>query len=422
MKTRKMKNSLSLNPKDKIQSRAVELSVENRYLCLEWSTGCGKTLAAAKIVSNIIEGNPDAKGYLICKESTHKKNWIDDLKKHGMNNVIDSLKNVLYASLKNQKEKADFIILDECHALTILRLKALSKIMSRNTKVILLSATISKDKKYLINSFFGEVHFNKIPLVKAIELKLLPEPSLVVHKVKLNEEIVDGKYWEFKARSPKDKKSGIYKKCSHKDMFVTMKNNSKNWGIICLGTEKEHYDALTKQMAYFKGLSEDFSLPYPVREGCRNKWLNTASVRKKFIAEVKTERVKELVNKFREVNSRFICFTGSINQSKELGSDSSVHSKNSKEHNQELIDCFNRMECSELFAVKMLREGINLTQIEKGIITQLDSTIGSFFQMLGRCLRHEFPEMHLMLLEDTQDVKYFNNSMENFDDKYITWA
>ena len=200
-----------------------------------------------------------------------------------------------------------------------------------------------------------------------------------------------------------------------------MKNNSKNWGVICLGTEKEHYDALTKQMAYFKGLHEDFNLPYPVREGCRNKWLNIASVRKKFIAEVKTERVKELVNKFRDSDSRFICFTGSINQSKELGSDSSVHSKNSKEHNQELIDCFNRMECSELFAVKMLREGVNLTQIEKGIITQLDSTIGSFFQMLGRCLRHEFPEMHLMLLENTQDVKYFNNSMENFDDKYITW-
>lgn len=410
-----------MSPKDVIQEEAVRLSEKNQFLCLEWSTGTGKTLASAKIVSNILKSNPNAKGYLICKESTHKKNWIDDLKKHKMGNVIDSLKIVLYASLKNQKNKTDFVVLDECHALTELRIKALKQILGAKTRIIFLSATIPKEKKYLMNSLCSNIHFYRIPLTKAFELKLLPEPSLIVHRIKLNEEIVNGKYWEFKARSPKDKKIEMYKRCSHKDMFMTMKNNKKVWGVICVGTEKEHYDALTKQMAYFKGLHEDLSLPYPVRQGCRNKWLNIASVRKKFIAEVKTERVKELVSRFREVNSRFICFTGSINQSKELGSDSSVHSKNSKEHNQELIDCFNRMECSELFAVKMLREGINLTQIEKGIITQLDSTIGSFFQMLGRCLRHEFPEMHLMLLEDTQDVKYFNNSMENFDDKYITW-
>ena len=69
----------------------------------------------------------------------------------------------------------------------------------------------------------------------------------------------------------------------------------------------------------------------------------------------------------------------------------------------------------------MLREGVNLTNIERGIITQLDSTIGSFFQMLGRCLRHEFPEMHLLVVQDTQDVKYFDNSMEKFNQKYITW-
>jgi len=41
--------------------------------------------------------------------------------------------------------------------------------------------------------------------------------------------------------------------------------------------------------------------------------------------------------------------------------------------------------------------------------------------MLGRCLRHEFPEMHLLVVQDTQDEKYFNKSMKNFNKKYITW-
>ena len=98
-----------------------------------------------------------------------------------------------------------------------------------------------------------------------------------------------------------------------------------------------------------------------------------------------------------------------------------MHSKNDKGVNQELIDCFNRGECNELFAVKMLREGINLFDIEKGIITQLDSGIGSFFQMLGRCLRHDFPELHMFVLQNTQDVVYFKKSMKSFNDKYIKY-
>lgn len=410
-----------MHPRTKIQNNALKLSKKHRFLCLEWATGCGKTLGAVRIVEDILVSNPDAVGYLICKESTHKKNWIDDIAKHKKDFVLNNLKTILYASLKNQKVEADFIIFDECHALTPLRIKALRQILKRGTRIIFLSATIPTEKKQLMNDLCKNVHYNTISLNKAFELKLLPKPSLVVHKIYLNKTVVRGKQWEYMARKPKNKKSGLYKYCSHEDMFMTMKNTAKNWGVICRGTEQEHYDALTKQMEYYQELSEDMGVPYLVRQGCRNKYLNIASSRKKFIAEVKTQSVKDIVKEFRLDNSRFICFTGSIGQVKELGSNRAVHSKNNNKLNQELIDCFNRLECSELFAVKMLREGVNLTNIERGIITQLDSEIGSFFQMLGRCLRHEFPEMHLLVLQNTQDVVYFNKSMKNFNKDYITW-
>ena len=408
--------------KNKIQSKAVSLSNTHRFLCLEWSTGTGKTLGAAKIVNNILKKKPKATGYLICKESTHKKNWIDDLKKHKKSKVVKSLKTILYASLKNQKEKADFVILDECHALTPLRIAALKQILQRGTQIIFLSATINEEKKLLMNTLCNNrIHYYTISLNKAFELDLLPKPSLVVHKVYLNKEIVKGKLWEFRARMPKNKKSGVFKTCSHAELFMTLKNTPKNWGVIALGSEQEKYDAMTKQMLYYQDLSQDMSIPYPIRTGCGHKFLNIASQRKKFIAEVKTENVKDLVKEFRLSNLRFICFTGSIRQVEELGADNAVHSKNKGTINQDLIDCFNRLECSELFAVNMLREGVNLTSIERGVITQLDSGIGSFFQMLGRCLRHEFPEMHLLVVQDTQDVVYFKKSMKNFNKDFITW-
>lgn len=402
-----------------IQGNAVKLSKKHRFICLEWATGCGKSLGALKIVDEIIKDNPKATGYLLCKESTHKKNWLTDIEKHKMTKVQKATKSVLYASLKNQKKKADFVILDECHALTPLRIKALMNILQRGTRLVFLSATISDDKKSLMNSLCAHrIHYDTISLNRAFELKLLPEPSLIVHEIELSSEIVNGKLWEFVARKSK---SNITKYCSHKDKIKSLKKYPKHIGIVCQGTEKEHYRALTESMAYYDKLAEDLSIPYPIRKGCRNKYLNIASSRKKFIAEVKTWKVASIVNEFRDNNNRFICFTGHINQAKELGSNSAIHSKNKKEFNQELIDCFNALECSELFAVKMLRESVNLTNIEKGVITQLDSEIGSFYQMLGRCLRHEFPEMHLIVLKDTQDVVYFKKSMKSFNKKYVKW-
>lgn len=409
-----------VHPKDVIQSKAVKLNRKHRFLCLEWATGTGKTRAAALIVEDILKEKPNATGYLICKESTHKKNWINDFNKFNMS-VDKSMKTILYASLKNQKKPADFVVLDECHALTPLRILHLRKILQKGTKLIFLSATIPAEKKRLINDLCKKVHYYTISLNKAFELKLLPEPSLVVHKVWLNKDVVNGKLWDYEARRPKNKKSVKKKFCSHKNLYMTLKNTPLSCGVVAQGTEQEHYDALSKQMAYFQSLSEDMEVPYLIRQGCRNKFLNIASQRKKFIAEVKTLTVKNLVEEFRKNKLRFICFTGSINQVKELGANRAVHSKNKNDFNQDLIDCFNNLECSELFAVKMLREGINLTNIERGVITQLDSGIGSFFQMLGRCLRHEFPEMHLLVLQDTQDVVYFKRSIEKFNKKYITW-
>ena len=411
------------NSKDTIQEKAVELSKLHRFICLEWSTGTGKTLGSLKIVKSMLQNNPSYKGYLVCKESTHKKNWKEDMTKHGMDEVDNSMKTILYASLKNQKDKADFIILDECHALTPKRIEALLNIVKSNTRIIFLSATIPDEKKFLMNRFCGNrIHYYKITLNDAFDLKLLPEPSLIVHRMQLNENIVRGKKWEFVARKPQDKKSTKYVYCSHQTMYKVMKETNKEYGVICYGTEKEHYDALTKQMSYYYDLTQDYSIGEQIRFGCRNKYLNIASNRKKFIAEVKTLKVASLVEEFRDNKDRFICFTGSIKQVQELGSESSVHSKNSPEKNQEIVDCFNNLECNELFAVKMLREGVNLTRIEKGIITQLDSGIGSFFQMLGRCLRYELPEMHLLVIQDTQDMVYFKKSMNNFNEKYITWS
>lgn len=376
--------------KDKIQANAVSLSKQHQSLALEFATGCGKSLASIKIVEEIIKTNPKAKGYLICKESAHLKNWLEDISKHKKDHVLDNTKSFLYASSHKYREMVDFIILDECHALTWKRLVMIQHMIHKDTKLIFLSATISEEKKYLVNRVSKPtVKYYTITLIEAIEMGLLPTPKLVVHKVQLNN-VARNKTYLFGKKK------------------VTI-------------TERKYYENLSQKIDYFNDLASKTTNQKELL-GFRNKALSTASKRKKFLAESKTKYAKKIIDSFRSDKSRFIAFTGSIEQSLLLGSKSSINSKNLKKHNQALIDCFNDNQCDELFAVKMLREGMNLTNIEKGLIVQLDSTVGSFYQMLGRAMRSEFPVMHLIVVENTRDEYYFNKSMLDFDQKYVTYV
>ncbi len=402
------------NPeKDKIQDRALLSSRNRNHLVLEWSTGCGKTLASIKIIEDIIKSNPLAVGTIICKESTHRKNWIADIDKHGYNKVLDNTSILLYASAKKLVD-VDFIILDECHALTPMKTTLIKSKLKPGTKVIYLSATIEKQKKYLVDVMSDHTAaYYRIPLTKAIEMDLLPTPSVKIHRTALsNDDNRSYVYVMNKGLKAKAEKA----KCDYYNRWNVF-NNYKNVKLEVSCNEAEYYQLITEQMDYYKNLS--YSGSEGMRIACRNKFLNLGSKRKKFLAITKTSKAKQLVKKFRQSEHKFICFTGSIEQTKLLTNSSAVHSKNTKEHNQELVDCFNRDECNELFAVKMLREGVNLTNVQKGIIVQLDSTIGSFYQMLGRCLRHEFPEMHLIIIEETQDEVYFTKAMKDFDKRYI---
>tara|TARA_R110000868_G_scaffold359380_1_gene621244 strand:- start:10423 stop:11667 length:1245 start_codon:yes stop_codon:yes gene_type:complete len=404
---------VKVQQKNLIQSRAVISARKYKHLVLEWSTGCGKTLAAIKIIDEILIKNPNSTGFLICKESTHRKNWIEDIDKHGYSHVMKHTKMLLYASIK-KLEKCDFIILDECHALTPMRKTAIKNIVGPNTSVIYLSATIPKEKKMLISSISkGSEKYYSISLSEAIELNLLPEPKVIVHRAKLNDN--DKRSHKFIMKKGLKSKAQKYECDYHQRWNIFNKYNNLILTVKC--NEVEYYSLLSTQMEYYKGMS--YSGKPEFRQMCRNKFLNLGSQRKKFISITKTSKARSLVKKFRKDGDRFICFTGSIEQSLRLGANSSIHSKNNKDHNQDLIDCFNREECDELFAVKMLREGINLTNIQRGVIVQLDSSIGSFYQMLGRCLRHDFPEMHLLIIEDTQDEVYYSSAMKGFDKKFI---
>ena len=86
-----------------------------------------------------------------------------------------------------------------------------------------------------------------------------------------------------------------------------------------------------------------------------------------------------------------------------------------------MIKDFNESKVDKLFTTKMLRESMNLNNIEVGVMVQLDNNMKSLLQTLGRVLRSSYPEYYILYVKGTQDITYLNTALEGFNEKYIEW-
>ena len=392
-----------MKSRDSIQQEIVELSKKHNKILLTLATGVGKSLSALLVAIEHI--NKTNESWLILSEELlHIQNWKDEFKKHKLTKYLKYFEFSTYASCHKYSSKN--IILDEAHhALSDRRIDIIKSYKAN--KIIALSATFSQDKKDLLFQL-GKFKEYNISLKDAIDSDILPMPEIVVKYVTLDNKNQDLIFVKNKG----NKKDRIKIETTYanwkKEYFA---NNAVELHIKC--TQKQYYDLINNDIEYAK--KNHFKLR---QNWTQFAWLNLASKRKNFIASLKTPYIKEIINNIS--NTRFICFTSSIEQCEEVG-DNTIHSKKDNKLNESLIVKFNKNKINSLFCVKKLREGINLVNIEKAIITQIDSEDLAFYQMLGRSLRGKQPEVFLIIIKDTQDEVYFESIKEDLN-KFISYA
>lgn len=353
-------SSKIISEKNKIQAKAVELSKTKDVLLLNWATGCGKSLAAIKIIEE--HKNTIKKWNIVVFETAHINNWLQDFKDHGKEYLLKELDISIfcYASMKNKIEDCNKgWVFDEGHHLTETKRKYLYD-NGKPLKIVTLSATMPIDKEYLYKvisiNLNSTLHKYSISTKTAIDKGILPTPKIITVFTKLD----------------------------------------KN-------TQKE-YSKLTSKVNFLKNKYLDTR-----EESLKFAWLNMASKRKSLLASYKNRAAKKVIAKVLE-NSRYIVFTHKKSDVKEIGGDYEIiSSDNNKKINGEKINLFNNGDIDSLYAVKMLREGMNLKNIEKGLICQLDNSKLSFTQMLGRVFRSDYPTLYVLVVENTQDHVYYKN-------------
>jgi len=366
--------------KDEIQSNAVELALKHPFIVYEHPTGLGKSLTFIKIMEKV-------GGFwnIVVAETNHIQNWKDEFKKHGKEGLLENVRFLCYASLHKFIDN-EYYCFDEFHngLLSVKRLNAIQQIYFYKLKRLVgLSATLSRKQKENLNKIIPDVFYHKITMSHAIKEEILPEPK--IHLIGI---VLDTK--------------------SKKYVFKFSRDKSKP----C--TQQEWYDLQSNRIEYLK--QRFFSSR---TEWDKTNWLRAGGTRKKFLSDLKTPYAKILLHKLKD--KRLICFTYSIAQSEILSNGYSVHSNISADLRADMIKDFNEGKISKLFTTRMLRESMNLNNIEAGVMVQLDNNMKSFIQSCGRVLRAEHPEYYILYVKNTQDTQYLKTALEGFNTEYLNW-
>lgn len=395
--------------REELLKQALEEIYHYGNLVIQIATGVGKSKITLDIINNLTKDfhqdyrkvNP--KILIVVAEKAHIKNWLDEMKKWDFqyNATI-----ICYASLKNVRATLwDFIIFDEAHHLNTPIRKEIFETLSA-VHFIFLSATLKKDFLYYLSSIvsYGVI---KCTLDDAFKNNLLREPEIILCPLELDN-IVPSEEISIKWGT------GTHiVECAYRDRWRYIINKSKfpNTTLKIICTQQQKYEYICDQYDYYRSRFMRNSH----NDALKNKWLQWGSRRKSYLGNLKTECVRKFLGRLSD--KRYICFCTSIEQANILGKNNAIHSK--RKDSLDIINKFNNKEINHILAVGMAKEGVNLTDIEVGIIVQLDGEERAFIQKFGRALRADNPIQYIFYYKNTRDEEYLNNSLEGIDKKYI---
>lgn len=392
--------------REELRDAAISIFENSHNIAIQAATGVGKSKIAIDLCKKCAEREKrELRVLLLIAEVAHYQNWEDEIKKWSFDNPVFV---ACYASMKKYRDTEwDVVIFDEAHHLgSELRLDLFDTLRAKYR--IFLSATLKDSLLYRLEESCGPISNLKMGLQDAFSANILPEPKIKLVPLTLDDTVASETIIEEWGK--KDKR--LIARCTYTERwkFLRDKKRVPNGTLIISCTPKQKYDYLCEQFEYYK---KRYMISR--NEIIKNKWLQCGSKRKVYLGMQKTEVAKQLLKKISK--KRYVCFCTNIEQAELLGSSNAIHSK--KKDSLKIIEEFNNKQRSNIFAVGMLQEGMNLTDIQVGVIIQLDGEERAFIQKFGRTLRAESPVQYIIYYKGTRDEEYLQKAIDSIDKKYI---
>lgn len=367
-----------------------------KHFVLECATGLGKTYLALQKVSQLY--SQDCKILIVIPRNVLIQNWIEEFKKWHYDDMLSNVTFVTYVSLPKMVGSWDIVCFDECHHLSERCRESLKSFCINHA--LFLSATISKDVRQFINTKYNrynELQWIKVGTKKAIEDDVLPDPTIILYPMTLDNTKAD---YLYTPRKPKNKtlKPLVI---SYADRW-RYKSYKGFYQIKC--TQQQYYNELSGIVEWYKRKNY---IP-----AMKNLWLHKAGERLQWLAWQKLEVVSRILNYINR--KRSITFCSTIEQTEALG----IPRVNNKEGTYNLSK-FNNGRINAISCVNMLDEGLNPYNCQVGIFDMLNSSEKLQIQRVGRILRHKHPIIIIPYFKNTRDEEILKKMLENYNTDYI---
>ena len=348
-------------------------------LVLQLGTGFGKTRLAIectnKICDRVFKREEEATDVLILVSKTvHKDVWKKELDKWGIK--TDNIVIECYESLKKYEGAYfDICILDEAQHLSETR-QELLKTLHISELLIVLSATLKKELCWFFKANY-KTEFIKCDIKEAIEDDVLPEPTIYLLPLKLDNSVCTYKYDKFKK--------------------------------TIIGTQLAYYNNMCSLIDFYKR-----KYMTSKRDFMKNLWLRACTDRLKWLSEQKESIVLSLLDKLK--NYRTLTFCSSIDQTERLGK-FCINSKNKK--SIEYLDMFNNKKIKHITSCNILNESVNLVDCKICIFCNMNASEIIVKQRCGRGLRHKKPVFIVPYYEHTREAELVDKIIENYNDNSV---
>ena len=367
------------------------LHSDKRHYVLECATGLGKTNLALQKISQLY--SQDAKILIVIPRNVLIQNWIEEFKKWHYEDILSNVTFVTYVSLPKMAGSWDIVCFDECHHLSERCREALNDF--NIVHAIFLSATINKNvRQFILNKYnhYKELQWIKIGTKKAIDDNVLPDPTIILYPMTLDNTKAD---YLYTPRKPKNK--------GMKPLIVPY---AKRWNyksykgyyqIKC--TQQQYYSELSGIIEWYKRKSYIPTM--------KNQWLHKAGERLQWLAQQKLNVVHTILLYLRD--KRSITFCATIEQTEALN----IPCVNSKVGTRNLSR-FNEGKIDAISCVNMLDEGLNPYNCQVGIFDMLNSSEKLQIQRVGRILRHKHPAIIIPYFKNTRDEEILKKMLEGY--------
>lgn len=382
------------NLRDDVQQRL--LQSDKKAIVLELPTSFGKTALALKKIEHNFTVLTQI--LIVIPRNVLVQNWKNEFIKWGYADMLGNVTFTTYVSFPKYAGQWDIVVFDEAHHLSERCREAMS--ICNFGLSIYLSATLKKYVRDFLTGHYGKnnMEFITVSTKKAIDNDVLPDPKIILIPLQLDTKRQD---IIFEKNKPKHGEKPLVIPYEQKWKYRSYKG-----ALSYRCNQRQYYIEISGLIEWYK--KKNFN---PVM---KNIWLHKCGVRLQWLSMNKLPFTMKIVNKVVARHQRFVVFCNTIPESQALHLpmvNSQIGSTN--------LERFNAKEITDICAVNMLNEGINLVDCQVGIFNAINASDIYQIQKGGRLLRHKEPVMIIPYFKDTREEEIVNKWMQNFDKELI---